>query len=525
VEKGPIKGRSVRSRLSLAALVLALAVASAWTMAGLAADKDNPPAGGDAQPAAAQTSTVPVTATGPAAAKSDPASDATSRPAKKPAAKPNGKGNAKPDAAKQAAAKEEAAEFRAARPEIQRQMRSKTVATRVEGVRRLQGFPQVEAAKLAIAAGISDEAEEVRAASYETLLRFSANEEICRYFLDQLRRQTRHNELSEKSVPMLAALLASPVSDIDLSTREFLDSLEKNKKGELLVTELADQLGARDADDSVALLDKLSKTQMFAEHFGVRRAVVGALVRLDRLEAIGELIGFLADVQGEARADILKYLASVTGQHFMGDAKAWATWWRQNQEKFVLPPPGARAVVAIAAADTSHYYGLPIYARKLVFVIDTSGSMAGGRLEAAKRELNDAIRGLNEESQFAIVVFNGDVEVWQRKLAIANKGNKEAAMVYVQSQPARSATASYDALEMAFTYDAEAIFFLSDGAPTSGKFVAPTDIINVISLGNRSRRESIYTIGIAPGLPDSPMEWFMKTLAEQNMGQYRRIDE
>jgi hypothetical protein len=151
--------------------------------------------------------------------------------------------------------------------------------------------------------------------------------------------------------------------------------------------------------------------------------------------------------------------------------------------------------------------------------------MAGGRLEAAKRELNDAIRNLNEESQFAIVVFNGDVEVWQRKLAIANKGNKEAAMVYVQSQPARSATASYDALEMAFTYDAEAIFFLSDGAPTSGKFVAPTDIINVISLGNRSRRESIYTIGIAPGLPDSPMEWFMKTLAEQNMGQYRRIDE
>ena len=124
-------------------------------------------------------------------------------------------------------------------------MRSKTVATRVEGVRRLQGYPQVEAARLAIAAGINDEAEEVRAASYETLLRFSANEEICRYFLDQLRRQARHNELSEKSVPMLAALLASTVPDIDLSTRELLDSLEKNKKGELLVTELADQLGTR----------------------------------------------------------------------------------------------------------------------------------------------------------------------------------------------------------------------------------------------------------------------------------------
>jgi hypothetical protein len=95
----------------------------------------------------------------------------------------------------------------------------------------------------------------------------------------------------------------------------------------------------------------------------------------------------------------------------------------------------------------------------------------------------------------------------------------------VQLQPARSSTASFDALEMAFTFDAEAIFFLSDGAPTTGKYIAPVDIINVISLGNRSRRESIYTIGIAPGLPDSPMEWFMKTLAAQNLGQYRRIDE
>ncbi len=53
----------------------------------------------------------------------------------------------------------------------------------------------------------------------------------------------------------------------------------------------------------------------------------------------------------------------------------------------------------------------------------------------------------------------------------------------------------------------------------------PTEIVNVISEGNRSRRESIYTIGIAPGPADGPMEWFMKTLADQNLGLYRRVDE
>ncbi len=105
-------------------------------------------------------------------------------------------------------------------------------------------------------------------------------------------------------------------------------------------------------------------------------------------------------------------------------------------------------VVAIAAADTPYYYGLPIYAEKMVFVIDTSSSMAGLRLVAAKRELSEAIHNLRENTQFAIVVFNGEVGVWQRKLVPANQGNKKAAILFVQSQPARSSTASYDALEM-----------------------------------------------------------------------------
>ena len=87
-------------------------------------------------------------------------------------------------------------------------------------------------------------------------------------------------------------------------------------------------------------------------------------------------------------------------------------------------------------------------------------------------------------------------------------------------------TASYDALEAAFAFrrrgDLLSVRRRADQRQVS---CAPADIINVITLGNRSRRESIYTIGLAPGLPDSPMEWFMKTLAEQNAGHYRRVDQ
>ena len=85
-------------------------------------------------------------------------------------------------------------------------------------------------------------------------------------------------------------------------------------------------------------------------------------------------------------------------------------------------------------------------------------------------------------------------------------------------------TASYDALEAAFAYDTEAIYFLSDGAPTSGKILAPLDIIAAITTANKVRRITIYTIGVAPGFPGSPTDAFLKTLAEENFGQYRRVD-
>ena len=49
--------------------------------------------------------------------------------------------------------------------------------------------------------------------------------------------------------------------------------------------------------------------------------------------------------------------------------------------------------------------------------------------------------------------------------------------------------------------------------------------MRAISSINRSRRESIYTIGIGAGVVGSPMDTFLRTLAETNYGLYRRVDE
>ena len=103
------------------------------------------------------------------------------------------------------------------------------------------------------------------------------------------------------SVPILAALLSSKNEKTEQATLDFLDkTLDKSKGGPLVVTELADQLGDRDQDDSLPILSKLTKSKTFEDHFGVRRAVVWALIRLDRLDSLGELIRLLATIKGRS---------------------------------------------------------------------------------------------------------------------------------------------------------------------------------------------------------------------------------
>jgi hypothetical protein len=426
-----------------------------------------------------------------------------------------------------AAAADDLQEFRAVKASIQRQLRSRKPDDRADAIRRLAEFPVVDAVKMALQTGFKDDAPGVRSATFETLAKLNENQEICTYLLGALSRQARRNELGVCSLPVLAALLSSKSEETNQQVAEFFDkTLEKSRGSALVITELADHLGARDEEDAVAILSKLTKTKIFANHFNVRRAVIWALIRLDRLESLGELIALAANVKGEVRGDVVKYLVAVTGQNFVDNPAAWAPWWERNKETYVLPPAAARNPFnPVVAEGTPSYYGVPIYAQRIVFVLDISGSMKGFRLAAAKRELVAAIEKLREDDEFAIVVFNSAVDVWQKRLVQATPAFKKSAAAYVNVQEARFNTASYDALEAAFNFDAEAIFFLTDGAPQGGRINSPDEIVDLITQGNRPRRESIYSIGIAVGTPNGPFDLFLRTLAEENYGTYRRVDQ
>jgi hypothetical protein len=205
--------------------------------------------------------------------------------------------------------------------------------------------------------------------------------------------------------------------------------------------------------------------------------------------------------------------------------EAWQAWWKSVVATFEFPPAAQKSPVAAFVSSAPSYYGIPMYGSKIVFVIDASGSMRGLRIEAAKRELIKAIYDLPDGTEFNVLAFSESVLPWQRQLTVASKDTKPAAMRFVELLGLSSQTHSYDALEAALTFDAEAIFFLTDGQPNGGKISQPAKIVNVISRMNRVRRVTINSIGIGVGPSGSEFDLFMKALAGENFGGYRRVDE
>jgi Ca-activated chloride channel family protein len=126
--------------------------------------------------------------------------------------------------------------------------------------------------------------------------------------------------------------------------------------------------------------------------------------------------------------------------------------------------------------------------KDMVFVLDSSGSMAGKKLEQAKKALLFCIENLNAGDRFEILRFSTEVEPVFHRLADANPDNRERAAAFVKELRPIGGTAIDDALQKALALrpaksEASAsglpaetaqgarpylVIFLTDGLPTIG---------------------------------------------------------
>jgi hypothetical protein len=362
---------------------------------------------------------------------------------------------------------------------------------------------------------------------------------VCDALVTQLNDEMRRQHHEPGTPLLLAVLMSSQLPDVQKATDRYFEKLSTSRDGAVFAAAMADLLALHRMHEDIEPLLYLAGSKL-SEKLLVRRAIVRALAQIDEPEAIEALIIVAATFDGEVLADIYEYLALVTRQQ-LADPADWAHWWKENRATFKFPQglvrPEIRKFENLVYGKATQYYGLPLYARRMVFVIDVSMSMrapAAGlpgqgtgisRIAAAKRELIAAVHALENHVSFGIVAFHRDSTLFKRQLVEANSENKTAAIRFVEAADMALGTSTYDALQAAFQYDAEAIYLLTDGAPASGQIVNPLAIVNAITAQNRSRRESIYTIGVGVGPSGSDFEVFLKRLAELNYGLFRRVDQ
>jgi len=169
------------------------------------------------------------------------------------------------------------------------------------------------------------------------------------------------------------------------------------------------------------------------------------------------------------------------------------------------------------------FYGMKVHSRKMVFILDLSGSM---NIPFAKLNLRNAFATLGPKEKFAIVCYDNNIFFWpqSKRLLYATKRNKARATAWLSELRGGGQTNIYGALKKAFEISnngasADTFYFLSDGFATSG-IREPKLILKAIRGWNKREKIKIHTIGIG-----SHDRFLMENISKDNRGIYKALSD
>lgn len=301
----------------------------------------------------------------------------------------------------------------------------------------------------------------------------------------------------------------------------------------------------------------------------VQRNSIEILRALRSKRAITHLIAILEEEgidKGTVSFDAHHALIDLTRRDF-SSAEDWRSFWDTHgatldPKKSAEEDEDAATGVRPVSPDAPSFFGVELVSRRVVFVIDISGSMtkwdAGGekggkgsnwevrqRIRRTKSQLVQAIDKLAKGAQFNVVAFSNRVQSFRKSMVLATRGSKGQAARFIKKLNADGATHTDEALQQAFLDPhVDTIVLLSDGAPmksrTEGAAELIPRILEEVRELNRLRKVRIHTFGFdgvgkwppgskygrgnAPEPDPADLIKFLKELASEHRGKYTSID-
>jgi uncharacterized protein YegL len=138
-------------------------------------------------------------------------------------------------------------------------------------------------------------------------------------------------------------------------------------------------------------------------------------------------------------------------------------------------------------------------ARDVIFVLDTSGSMRGEKIEQARAAMEYCLGRLNPDDRFNIITFGSKVSPFREVPIDVSAKNVAAARTFIEDIVAEGGTNISGALAVALTGEAtpdrpRLAIFLTDGAPTDGELI-PDKIIEGVKKENGAKTQ-IFVFGV-----------------------------
>lgn len=325
------------------------------------------------------------------------------------------------------------------------------------------------------------------------------------------------------------SLLANFQSD---DAVEILHECLKAGDWRLALTALRGLLDSNRVDDWDAVVEVAGRTE-YSQVYALRRATVAYAESNGTTPAVEFLVNTVEQQQGQLKYEAAVSLTKLTGETFGGRAADWRAWWTKTAGQFATLPKAERPEISLTKPgfawddEVPLFFGVPVYAYRVVFVLDRSASMASSidgetRVERARIELERALEKLAPHAFFNVLAYNENVHRFQNQLVLATPENKREAIKFAHGLHPELLTDCHEALLTGLRVDSnlEAMYFLSDGEPTTGSLVEPMSIVAAVTNVNRHQMSAIYTLGIdARGLHEK----FLRRLAALNDGEFFHI--